>query len=104
MGDIALTPTQDLFIEVLAARHRLGESVWTFGLRHARTANQLAVLGLVAWKDGVTEGAFLAWLTPGGRAFAMSPDYTPPVLRDAPDQAPATARGRTGTGAARTHV
>ena len=33
-----MTPTEDLFCEVLAGRFRVGEKMWTFSDRHTRTA------------------------------------------------------------------
>lgn len=62
------TPTEWLVMEVLAARHRLGEACWTFptSLRPALTSLQLR--GAVGWKEGVAEGTCLAWLTDTGES------------------------------------
>ncbi|HEY0696758.1 MAG TPA: hypothetical protein VGD43_03005, partial [Micromonospora sp.] len=50
-----LPPTQYLILETLAARHRLGELLWTFpsGRAYRHAADQLADAGLVGWKSGV---------------------------------------------------
>lgn len=74
-----LSPTQDLFLEVLAGRHRCGEAVWTFERRHRNTATTLATMGLVGWKEGPAPGTILAWLTDTGRQYALDPNYTPPA-------------------------
>lgn len=36
-----LTPSEELMMEVLASRSRLGEPFWTFDRRHLRTARNL---------------------------------------------------------------
>jgi hypothetical protein len=77
----SLTPTEDLFMEVLAARHRCGENVWTFEDRHTRTAKTLAAKGLIGWKSGIVEKTILAWFTEAGRTEWLSADYVPPILR-----------------------
>jgi hypothetical protein len=73
-------PTQELVLEVLAARYRLGEHGWTFARRPAiRTALQcLADDGLIGYKAGVVQGTFLAWLTDSGRKETLSASYHPP--------------------------
>lgn len=76
------TPTQELVLEVLAARHRLGECIWTFSRRPAITValDQLAELGLVGYDSGVVERTWKAWLTDAGRNVAMSSTYQPPSM------------------------
>lgn len=71
-----------LLVEVLVARHRLGEQVWTFPVKRGMVGHlvRLEVLGLVGWKHGVVERTFLAWLTDRGKAAAMSTGYVPPIL------------------------
>lgn len=81
--DIAtLPPTQYLLLEVLAARHRLGEKVWTLPSRTRGTASRLEVTGLVATKDGPVEHTYLAWLTDRGREAVLSDSYVAPIVRD----------------------
>ena len=77
---VALTPTEDLFMEVLAGRYRCGENTWTFEARHSRVAEVLSRRGLIWWKSGVIERTILAGLTDAGRAEALSDTYTPPAL------------------------
>jgi|SRR5665647_3059053 len=74
-----LTPTEDLFLEVLAARVRLGETCWTFGSEHTRTARSLDAKGLIWWKGGIVEHTIRAFLTDAGRAACLSPTYRAPV-------------------------
>lgn len=80
MSEHPLTPTEDLVLEVLAARHRLGELVWTFATRHRPAIRRLEARGLVAWKHGVVENTVIVQLTADGVAEAISPDYTPPNM------------------------
>lgn len=80
----SLPPTQQLILDVLAARHRLGEQLWTFpakGMR--RPMDALANAGLIGWKSGVTEGTVRAWLTEAGRDAVLYAGYEPPKQRPA---------------------
>lgn len=82
------TPTQELVLEVLAARHRLGEGMWTFSNRPA-IVTALRVLesaGLVGFKSGVIENTYLAWLTKAGQADVLTPDYVPPIKKNLLEQ------------------
>jgi hypothetical protein len=81
-----LTPTQDLVLEVLAARYRLGETLWTFRSNSAiRTAaNTLYDLGYITVDNGVTENTFRASLTEKGKKLVLDAAYKPPVLRKPP--------------------
>lgn len=78
---VDLTPTEDLVLEVLAARHRLGETLWTFESRHAPAARRLEAKGLVNVIHGVVENTIRLSLTEQGKAACLSDDYTAPVLR-----------------------
>lgn len=75
----ALPPTQYLLIEVLAARHRLGEQHWTFPDRCAPAARALEQLGLIWTRSGPAPGCFEARFTDSGRAAALPDDYAPPA-------------------------
>lgn len=77
-----LPAAQELVMEVLAARYRLGERVWTFDNKQARTLKALEVKGYLSYKHGSVQGTRLAWMTTEGRAAAMDSNYTPP--RDLP--------------------
>ena len=75
-----MTPTQDLLLEVLAARIRMGERFWTFDKRHAKALNQLADKGLVNVMHGIVQGTVRAALTKKGMAEYLDENYVPPVL------------------------
>lgn len=75
-----LPPTQALVLEVLAARYRLGETYWSFSVRHRPTLERLERRGLVSWKPSPAPGACMAWLTDAGRVAVLSGTYQPPAL------------------------
>ncbi len=75
----ALTPTQELAMEVLAARHRRGESAWTFEPRMRSTLRALEEGGLVHGVDGHTAGPVAARLSSAGRLTYLSASYTTPA-------------------------
>jgi hypothetical protein len=75
------TPTEHLVLEVLAARHRLGEACWTFPSSVAPAATRLAGRGLVTWKHASIEKHILIWFTEKGRAEALSTTYASPLDR-----------------------
>jgi hypothetical protein len=58
-----LTPTEYLTMEVLAARFRLGQSMWTFPKNVRPTLVRLESQGLIGWKSGVVQDTCRAWLT-----------------------------------------
>jgi hypothetical protein len=95
----ALTPTEDLFMEVLAGRYRCGENTWTFEARHSRVAEVLSRRGLIWWKSGVIERTILAGLTDAGRAVVLSATYTPPALGQATDETGPTMETEAAHGA-----
>lgn len=78
------TPTQDLILELLAARHRLGENIWTLTANTpVHTAlKHLEKEGLVGWKSGIVEKTYLAWLTEAGKAEYIDPAYVAPILQE----------------------
>lgn len=75
----AMPVTQQLVIDNLAARHRLGERTWTFSSKATQAVRRLEELGLVWWKSGIVERTILVGLTPRGQEFALSDDYVPPA-------------------------
>jgi len=75
-----LTPTEELVGELLAARYRLGEKVWTLGSRQWPAVRRLEKRGLVFAKSGVMEKTILAGLTEKGLAEFLDPTYVPPVF------------------------
>lgn len=81
--NLKLTPTAEMFLEVLAARTRLGHTLWTFASHSSIlvAAKRLEDAGLITTMHGSTEGTFRAELTKTGRRYAMDdPSYVPPIL------------------------
>jgi hypothetical protein len=78
-----LKPKQELVMEVLTARYRLGEGFWTFRSRHGKTLRQLEELGLVQLMHGIVDDTVRASLTTKGEAMFVSRNYTPPTERRA---------------------
>lgn len=77
-----LTPTQNLVLEVLAARHRLGERIWTFDSRLTQTIMGLGRLNLVTPIDGNVERTIRASLTKEGEKFVLDPGYSSPLDKE----------------------
>lgn len=77
-----LPPTQQMVLEVLAARYRLGEHMWSFPSRLNAAGEALARLGMIAWVSHPAPYTRRAWLTDAGKAAVLLGDYEPPdVLR-----------------------
>lgn len=77
-----LPPTQQLVLEVLAARYRLGEHTWSFPARLNAAGEALARLGLIAWTSHPAPYTRRAWLTDAGKAAVLLGDYqVPDVVR-----------------------
>ncbi|GGN39650.1 hypothetical protein FHR83_006674 [Actinoplanes campanulatus] len=73
-----LPPTQQLILDTLAARYRLGEQVWTFSTVHGKALRALEQAGLVTLLNGIVEHSTRARLTEAGKAAVLSGDYQPP--------------------------
>lgn len=78
----ALPPTEELVLEVLAARHRLGEQLWTFKTGCGTALRSLQDKGLVEVFHSIVEGTVRARLTDDGRKLVLSGDYTPPCVQE----------------------
>lgn len=76
-----LTPTEELVMEVLAARYRNGEKLWTFRTRERHALESLAKRGLVETMHGIVEGTIRASLTQAGRSAMLSETYKSPSER-----------------------
>lgn len=76
-----LTPMQQLVMEVLAARYRLGHQLWTFtnssGLSQA--VKVLRLTGYIETMPGVIENTIRISLTSHGKTLVLDPEYAPPV-------------------------
>lgn len=75
-----MTPTQELVMEVLAARYRLGENIWTFRTNQAvkSALRALEADDMVFTMHGIVEGTIRAGLTENGRDAFLSPNYRVP--------------------------
>ena len=76
-----MTVAEEMICEVIAARERCGETMWTFPSRARKQLRRLEAAGVVGWKPGVVERTCLAWFTDMGRATFLNGDYIPPILR-----------------------
>ncbi len=76
-----LTPTEDLLLEVLAARYRLGEKLWTFNSNHSKALNSLSSKGYVDLMGGVVERTIRASLTKEGEKICLSESYVSPLVK-----------------------
>lgn len=76
----SLPPTQNLMLELLAARYRLGHTYWAFPKDQRRIAEQLAKLGLVWWRSGPAPKVIEVRFTDAGEKLMLSHAYTPPIL------------------------
>lgn len=73
-----ITPTENLMLEALAARRRLGERMWPFERRHRHVAERLAKRGAVGWKSGIVQDTILVWFAPGvWERYAAKVQYVP---------------------------
>lgn len=63
MAEQTLTPTEDLILDVLVARFRLGETIWPFDRRNEAALRRLESRGLINRMGGNVEGTERAWLT-----------------------------------------
>lgn len=81
MSKHELTASEDLMMDALAARYRLGENLWPFRNDQRGIANRLEDKGLVWITSGQTERSFRAGLTAAGIKKCIDPDYTPPNER-----------------------
>lgn len=76
-----LPPTQYLIMEVLASRHRLGETIWPFPPTVGHALGMLHAAGLTEHVGKTAEGYARVRLTPAGRAAVLDPRYLPPPGR-----------------------
>lgn len=79
MSKKEFTPTEDLILEVLIARARLGERLWTFNSNSLKQAEILASKGWIHTIHGIVENTYRASLTDKGRARFLSFKYKSPL-------------------------
>lgn len=77
----SLPVTQQLLLEVLSARHRLGEQLWTFETNARSICKKLEQAGLIWTMHGATEHTIRAGLTDAGVFMMHSPSYRSPAER-----------------------
>jgi DNA-binding transcriptional regulator YiaG len=76
----ALPAAQYLLIDVLQARLRLGENVWTFPTKLKTTIKALEAKGLVSSKNGSVEKTLLVFPSPNLREALLLGNYSAPIL------------------------
>ena len=81
-GEISLPLTQELIVEVLIARYRLGELLWPFPTSAGKSLKALTDKGLIGYQSASTEGSYNVWFTAEGKKRYLSFNYVPPILRD----------------------
>jgi hypothetical protein len=84
--DRVLTPTEGLVLQVLAARYRLGERLYTFDSRVHAAINRLGERGLaIEVGSGVIEHTKRAMLSDKGKEYMLLDDYIPPFIERHPE-------------------
>lgn len=76
---VHVTPTEDLLMEILSARYRLGEHLWTFDLRHKKPLERLEAKGLVTVLHGIVDQSLRASMTQAGIDTYVSKTYESPL-------------------------
>lgn len=77
----SFSPTEELILEVLAARYRLGENNWSFHKRFKSKIDFLAQRGYVNYKASSVENFLLVSFTDKGKEECLHYDYNPPILK-----------------------
>jgi hypothetical protein len=80
--DVKLPLTQELIMEVLIARYRLGELLWPFPNSAGKSLKALADKGLIGYQSASVEKHYNVWFTDAGKKRYLSFNYVPPILRD----------------------
>jgi hypothetical protein len=76
-----LTPTEEVILDALIARWRLGEQLWTFSKQLVPAARKLVNKGLVDDLGSITGQDIRLRLTDEGRKRFSDPLYDPPERR-----------------------
>lgn len=69
-------------MDVLAARLRTGEHLWTFSSRHTKAAETLETRGLVNVMSGAVEHTIRVSLTGAGQKLVAGSTYTSPLEKE----------------------
>jgi hypothetical protein len=76
-----MSPMAELVGEVLAARHRLGETWWPVNTSANVAVRKLEGLGLIKTMHGTVERTVRCQLTEEGIAYFCDDAYSPPMLK-----------------------
>jgi hypothetical protein len=82
---VELTPTENLILELLIARFRLGEKLWTFDSSVSKQVDSLSRKGYVLPLNGIVPKTVRAMLTEEAIAKFLTYDYVPPIADGNPD-------------------
>ena len=74
-----MTPTEDLIMETLAARCRLGETFWPFSTKVSKALRSLEDQGYITTMHGMVEYTIRASLTDKGVSEYMNDRYLSPL-------------------------
>jgi len=79
MSELQQAEIEELIMEVLIARWRLGENLWPFNQNKAikQALDALEAKGWIWYKGGIVEGTYNVFLETSGVAANASPTYTP---------------------------
>lgn len=83
--DVGLPPTETLILELLIARFRLGEVLWTFDSNVRKQIGSLAQKGYVHEMNGIVPNTVRARLTDEAIGMYLSFDYVPPIAKGNPE-------------------
>lgn len=83
--DVGLTPTENLILELLIARFRLGERLWTFDSNVRKQVVSLASKGYAHEMNGIVPQTVRARLSDEAIAMYVSFDYVPPIAKGNPE-------------------
>lgn len=83
--EVELTPLENLVVEVLVARYRLGEPSWSFDNSVTKTLNALAKKGYVKQLPHRPGNPVSASLTDEAIALNLSHDYVPTIAANNPE-------------------
>lgn len=81
-----LTPAENLALEVVAARFRLGHQGWNFDSRHSEALYGLQEKGYIIVQPTDDPRVITAYLTQAGVDAYITPDYIPPIVKQIHDE------------------
>lgn len=68
-------------MEVLSARLRTGETVWTFSTKVRQALDALEALGVLTYRGGIVQHTYLVSLTQAGKEAVVDVKYISPLER-----------------------